>query len=93
MHKDLIAAFHSDNTVGASPAIAQALMDAAQGTQLPYGADTYHQRVEQQLKDIFETDLSLFLVSTGTAANALGLASITPPVSYTHLTLPTILLV
>jgi threonine aldolase len=79
MHKDLIAAFHSDNTVGASPAIAQALMDAAQGTQLPYGADTYHQRVEQQLKDIFETDLSLFLVSTGTAANALGLASITPP--------------
>ena len=79
MHKNHITAFHSDNTVGASPAIAQALLEAASGTQLPYGADTYYQRVEQQLKDIFETDLSLFLVPTGTAANALSLATITPP--------------
>jgi threonine aldolase len=35
--------------------------------------------VQQRLQDLFETELSVYFVSTGTAANALALASICPP--------------
>ncbi|MCP4881815.1 MAG: low specificity L-threonine aldolase, partial [Gammaproteobacteria bacterium] len=77
MHNKHITAFHSDNTAGASPAIAEAMLKATAGLQPPYGADTYTQTVEQQLRDIFETDLNLFLVPTGTAANAISLAAMT----------------
>ena len=79
MNHDLITAFHSDNTAGASPSILQAMTEAASGLQPPYGADIYTQRVEQQLTSIFETQLSVFLVPTGSAANAISLAAMTPP--------------
>ena len=78
MHNKHITAFHSDNTAGASPAIAEAMLKATAGLQPPYGADTYTQTVEQQIRDIFETDLNLFLVPTATAANAISLAAMTP---------------
>ncbi len=71
--------FHSDNAVGASPSITHAFVKAANGTELPYGADQYSQKAQQQLSEIFETDVSLFLVATGTAANAISLAAMTPP--------------
>ena len=74
-----ITAFHSDNTAGASPAIAQAMLEASTDLQLPYGNDQYSHTVEQQLCDIFETQVSVFLVPTGTAANCLSLACMTPP--------------
>ena len=35
--------------------------------------------MQDHLRDIFETDLRAFLVTTGTAANALALASVSPP--------------
>lgn len=79
MNSNHISAFHSDNTAGASPAIAQAMIDACNGLELPYGGDQYSHTVEQQLCDIFETKVSVFLVPTGTAANCLSLACMTPP--------------
>ena len=36
-------------------------------------------RVERRLGEIFERDVAVFLVPTGTAANALALAHVTPP--------------
>ena len=36
-------------------------------------------RVERRLCEIFERDVAVFLVPTGTAANALALAQVTPP--------------
>ncbi len=77
--QDFITTYHSDNVFGANPEIAKALVDACSGVQMPYGADGYSVAVENQLKDIFETDLRVFLVPTGTAANALSLAVMTPP--------------
>lgn len=71
--------FASDNVMGASPQVIDALVRANAGAQRAYGADDYTQRVEARLKDIFETDLAVFLVATGTAANALALATLTPP--------------
>ncbi len=71
--------FSSDNTAGAAAQVMQAMLEAATGPQPPYGMDEYSQRVEQKLATLFECELSVFLVPTGTAANALGLSVLTPP--------------
>jgi threonine aldolase len=71
--------FSSDNTAGAAPAVIQAILDASTGPQSPYGADVYSQAAEDKLSIIFECPVSVFLVPTGTAANALALSVLTPP--------------
>jgi threonine aldolase len=71
--------FASDNVAGASPEVMQALVNAMDGPAFPYGADPYTRAVERQFSELFERDVAVFLVPTGTAANALGLASVTPP--------------
>ncbi len=40
---------------------------------------TGRKRVERRLAEIFEREVAVFLVPTGTAANALSLAQVTPP--------------
>jgi threonine aldolase len=71
--------FASDNTAGVAPAILDALARANGGYALSYGGDAVTARVEQRLADLFEHELAVFLVPTGTAANALALAQLTPP--------------
>jgi len=71
--------FCSDNVAGASPEIIAAMSKAATGALMPYGADPLSEQVHQRLQDLFETELSVNFVATGTAANALALASICPP--------------
>ena len=71
--------FCSDNVAGASPAILEALTRAAGGSVMPYGADPISARVEEKLREIFETDLTAYLVATGTSANSLALSSLCPP--------------
>ena len=71
--------FSSDNTVGAAPSVLQAIMDAGANVQQPYGNDEHSQRLQHTLEAIFECPLSVFLVPTGTAANALALSVLTPP--------------
>lgn len=72
-------AFISDNMAGASPQIAQAVADAATGQVLPYGNDPFTASARHRLSDIFERDVDVFIVSTGSAANGLSLAALTPP--------------
>jgi threonine aldolase len=71
--------FASDNGAPAHPAILAALGEANEGVAPSYGADSWTKRVEAALRDIFETDCAVLLVPTGTAANALSLAALTPP--------------
>jgi threonine aldolase len=71
--------FASDNTAGVAPAILDAIAQANGGYALGYGEDEITARVERRLADVFEHDLAVFLVPTGTAANALALAQLTPP--------------
>ena len=71
--------FGSDNTAGVAPAILEALARANEGYRLSYGDDEVTARVEQRLADLFEHEIAVFLVPTGTAANALALAQLTPP--------------
>lgn len=71
--------FASDNVSGASPEIVAALAAAATGDAMPYGADGWTARVEAKFAELFETEVTVFPVATGTAANALALAALTPP--------------
>jgi threonine aldolase len=71
--------FASDNTAGVAPAILDAMVRANDGYALGYGGDEVTARVEQRFADLFEHEVAVFLVPTGTAANALALAQLTPP--------------
>ncbi len=72
--------FGSDNVVGASPQVMQALAEAnAAGPMSSYGEDEIALRVTAAFARIFELHVSVFLMATGTAANGLALACLTPP--------------
>jgi threonine aldolase len=71
--------FGSDNVSGVHDAILDALRDANAGTAVAYGHDEWTARAVARLRDVFECDLSAYLVVTGTAANALALAACCPP--------------
>ena len=55
-----------------------AALAAATAAQ-PYGADEGSAQVRRQLADIFEREVDVLLVPTGTAANSLSLSALTPP--------------
>lgn len=71
--------FRSDNTHGFSPEIIAALERANRGTMASYGDDAITARVRDRCRELFECDLDVFPVVTGTAANGLAIASMTPP--------------
>jgi len=71
--------FASDNTAGIAPEILQALVAGNDGFAMGYGNDDVTRAVERRVGEIFERDAAVFLVPTGTAANALALAHVSPP--------------
>jgi len=71
--------FASDNTGSVAPEIMAALAAINHGPAMPYGNDEATRALTQKFKDLFETDLAVFPVATGTAANVLGLSLVTPP--------------
>jgi threonine aldolase len=71
--------FASDNAAGAAPAILDAIARANHGFALGYGNDDLTRAVERRIAELFECEAAVFLVATGTAANALALAHVTPP--------------
>jgi threonine aldolase len=71
--------FASDNTAPMAPAILDALSAANAGYALGYGNDDWTKALERKFAEIFEREVAVFLVPTGTAANALALAHVSPP--------------
>ena len=71
--------FASDNAAGIAPEILAAISRANDGAALAYGRDDWTKRVERRFAEIFQREVAVFLVPTGTAANALALAHLTPP--------------
>src|SRR5512141_2114228 len=71
--------FLSDNAYGAWPEIIAALGRAAEGAAPSYGADPLTAKVQDRLGELFERDVAAFPVISGTAANALALATLCPP--------------
>lgn len=71
--------FASDNVEGASPAVMEALLRANAGPAPAYGTDAWTKRVEARFAELFEHEVAVFPVATGTAANALALAAAVSP--------------
>ncbi|MBI6630213.1 threonine aldolase family protein [Pontibaca salina] len=72
--------FASDNAGPVHPKVMAALHEANTGHALPYGDDELMDEVRQRLRDLFEApDAAVYLVATGTAANALALATMCKP--------------
>jgi len=71
--------FSSDNAYGASAQILAALSAAAEGMAASYGEDAITKRMIEKLAAIFEHEVTVYPVVTGTAANSLALATLCPP--------------
>ena len=71
--------FCSDNSAGIAPGILAAVAAANDGAVIGYGNDALTRSVEARIADLFETGADVFLVATGTAANALCLSVMSPP--------------
>ncbi len=71
--------FLSDNAAPVAPAILDAIVQANEGFARAYGDDDWTQSVEHRLAELFEHEVAMFLVPTGTAANALALSHVAPP--------------
>jgi threonine aldolase len=71
--------FASDNIVGASAPVLQAIVQANAGAMAAYGNDEISKRVRVRFSELFDREVSVFFATTGTAANALALSSAVPP--------------
>ncbi|MEM6461743.1 MAG: low specificity L-threonine aldolase, partial [Pseudomonadota bacterium] len=67
--------FSSDNWAGVHPHIAEALSRHSTDFAAAYGNGELDRQVEEKFSAIFERNVAVFFVGTGTAANALSLAA------------------
>ena len=70
--------FSSDNVTGACPEVMDAIVAANEGIVESYGNDKWSLNLQKKLSEIFETDVVVFPVVSGTAANALALSVLSP---------------
>jgi threonine aldolase len=71
--------FFSDNTATACPEILSALSEVNHGRAKAYGDDDWTRDIDGALSGYFGTEVRAFVVVSGTAANALSLATLIPP--------------
>ncbi|MEO5916317.1 MAG: low specificity L-threonine aldolase [Luteolibacter sp.] len=78
--------FTSDNWAGVHPAITENLARHAPGLAAAYGTSELDRRIERRFCEIFEREVAVYFVGTGTAANSLALAAVNRPggVSFCH---------
>jgi len=70
--------FFSDNAAAACPEVLEAL-SAANRLDTAYDGDKWSERLDGAFSDLFGRPVRAMWVTTGTAANCLGLAAICPP--------------
>ncbi|MBB5350788.1 threonine aldolase [Haloferula luteola] len=75
--------FTSDNWSGAHPAISRNLERHAGGVAPAYGTSPVDRKVEGIFNEIFEREVAVYFVGTGTAANSLALSAIARPAGVT----------
>ncbi len=71
--------FQSDNAAAACPEVLDALVAANQPTAAAYDGDPWSARLDAVYSEFFGHACTVLPVSTGSAANALGLAAMVPP--------------
>ena len=70
--------FFSDNAAAACPAVMAALAEANR-LDTAYDGDAWSRRLDSAFSQLFEREVRALWVTTGTAANCLGLAALCPP--------------
>lgn len=78
--------FASDNWAGAHPQIVASLTRHAAGFASAYGSSELDRKVERAFNDVFEREVAVFFVGTGTAANSLSMSAVARPagVAFCH---------
>ena len=71
--------FTSDNCYGAAPEMLDALAKTNTGPAASYGDDAISVRLNMLFSEVFEHEVAVFPVVSGTAANALSLSTLVPP--------------
>ncbi|NRG17329.1 low specificity L-threonine aldolase [Rhizobiales bacterium] len=71
--------FASDNWAGASDAVMAALTRHNSGMAPAYGGDPLTESISNRFSEIFEREVAVFFLTTGTAANALALSAYAKP--------------
>jgi threonine aldolase len=75
---DSARSFYSDNTASVCAPLLEAIA-AANARQKAYGDDPWTRRLDEVFSSFFGAPVRAFAVTTGTAANALSLATLSPP--------------
>ena len=70
--------FRSDNEAPVTPEIMAAITNVNHDSAYSYGADAVTAELSQKFSLLFEREVTVFPVITGTAANALALGHVTP---------------
>jgi len=71
--------FKSDNTASAAAEILAALKAVNDKPAAAYGEDPWSRKLDEAFSTLFEREVRVFTVASGTAANAIALASAVPP--------------
>lgn len=74
-----VRSFASDNNAGVHPKVLQAIAAANRGHVVGYGDDAYTEAAVGKFKQHFGSDVEVFVVFNGTAANCLSLKALTEP--------------
>ena len=70
--------FKSDNEAPAHPRIVQAMVEANEGFATAYADDRWSRRLDEAFSACFETRCRVLPLATGTAANSVTLAALSP---------------
>ncbi|TCT13276.1 L-threonine aldolase [Tepidamorphus gemmatus] len=71
--------FASDNTAGVAAPILEAIAEASADFAGSYGGDRWTAALSARMAEVFEADVAVFPVVSGTAANILSMAAIARP--------------
>ena len=71
--------FISDNNSGAHPKILEAIYNCNYGHEPSYGNDKYSEKAIEIFREVFEKDVDVYFVTSGTAANIIGLTGLLQP--------------
>lgn len=71
--------FSSDNWAGAADEITESLRQHSAGFSPAYGESDFDKRLENRFNELFEKQVAVFFVGTGTAANSLALSAVNRP--------------
>lgn len=71
--------FKSDNNSGVHPKILEAIINANDGHDRAYGDDRYSLEAKEKISKLFGKEVDVYFVTSGTAANVIGLGGLLRP--------------